>query len=313
MTWIPQVDALFSHVVSQWTYRWLELPRLGLERRSEANPSEWDCKSFVAYIKQRWVSEAPTLPWMRTVLEQQLSPVALATLVYEHVQKVGAHAGFLLDFYHPLYPPLLRNIADPPNVLSGLGSLELLKRDAIAVVGSRKASALALAETRVLSRSLAERGQVLVSGGALGCDIAAHLGALAAGHQPARTAIVFAGGLAKLYPSYNQKDFDELAAAGALFLSERLWDYPARPFDFPVRNRIVTGMCSRLLVMQAGERSGAKVSANCAIDQGREVYVLLHPPGDVRALGSQVLIEEGAIPFASAVDFLSLDHFDPNR
>ncbi len=301
----PRVDALFSHVVSQWTYSWLALPRQLSQTEVSKELEFWQLTDFQNYIEQRWDPSLASMPWMRTVIEKQLSLTALATLVYEQVQKVASQGAMLIDFYHSSYPSLLRNISDPPNLITALGSIELFERDAIAIVGSRKASAYALAQTHELALKIARRGQLVVSGGALGCDMAGHLGVLDSGFRPAPTVVVFAGGLAQFYPRYHQNEFAELQAAGALFVSERLWDYPARPFDFPVRNRIISGMAKQLLVMQAGERSGAKVSAVCAIDQGREVFVLVHPDGDVRATGSQLLIEEGAIPFESSEDFLN--------
>lgn len=309
MNWVPHIDAICSHVVSQWTYRWHALPRQGT--LSSARDA-WSLKTLTQYLQDRFDSRLPSLPWMRTVRDKHLSLTAIASLAYEQVAKVRDHGAALIDYYHPLYPELLRNIPDPPNLFTGLGSLELLQGHGVAVVGSRRASSWALGESRKLAHALALRKQVVISGGALGCDIAAHAGALAAGGRPAQTIVVFAGGLAKFYPAYNQRDFDELREAGALFISERLWDYPARPCDFPVRNRIISGLASRLLVMQAGERSGAKISALSAIDQGREVYVLVHPREDIRAQGSQQLIEEGAIPFESSADFLSLGYVDRN-
>jgi DNA processing protein len=218
------------------------------------------------------------------------------------------HGLELLDFYHSAYPQLLSLIPDPPNLLMAKGNTELLKQKAIGMVGSRKASRFAKRECFELARILAEDGFVIVSGGAIGCDMASHLGALASPLRPVPTILVFAGGLSRLYPRCHEIYFKELLAAGALFLSERLWSYPARPYDFPVRNRIISGLVLQLLVMQAGERSGAKLTAGLALEQGRDVFVLVHDTDDIRAEGSRRLLCEGALPFHSAQDFLTLSY-----
>jgi DNA processing protein len=202
------------------------------------------------------------------------------------------------------YPPLLRNISDPPLGLSIRGELSLLYRPAISVVGSRKASAFAMRESFTLGRALGEHDIAVVSGGALGCDIAAHHGVLASGRDPAPAICVFAGGLARLYPVANDPIFRRLMARRAVLVSERLWASPCRPLDFTARNRIISGMSSLTLVMQAAQRSGALVTARRALDQGSEVAVLRHPEGDIRARGSEALLAEGAWGFSCASELI---------
>ena len=306
MTWNPQIDAIFSHVVSQWVYRWMPLPHFDDAAMPRLSLDVLSFSDFTNYLADRWDPLFPRWPWMEFLELKQLSRTALANLVYEQVQKVSEHGASLLDYYHPAYPSLLRCIADPPNALTVRGPLELLRRPTVGIVGSRHASVFALEQTKELARCLAQKGYVIVSGGALGCDLAGHLGALASGITPVPTLAIFAGGLAQLYPRCNQPFFDRILEGGAGFVTERLWDYPARPFDFPVRNRIISGLAERILVMQAAERSGARLTASAALDQGREVFVLVHPVDDVRALGSQQLLEDGALPFYSADDYLGL-------
>lgn len=306
MSLIPQIDAIFSHVVSQWTYRWLPLPDFDLRKAPRIVLASLSLQDVQNYLEKRWNPSLPVWPWMEAMHRKNLSHAALATLVYDEIQIVEAKGGAILDFYHPQYPIYLRYINDPPNALTAIGSLGLLETFSVGIVGSRKASAFALYETRELARALALRGHVIVSGGAIGCDIAGHLGALGSGIDPCPTIVVFAGGLSQLHPRCHQVFFEQMQAKGALFLSERLWDYPARPFDFPARNRIISGLSQRLIVMQAGEKSGARLTASSALDQGREVYVMVHPEEDVRALGSHQLIDDGAMPFLSAQDYLGL-------
>jgi DNA processing protein len=308
MSWIPQLDALASHIVSQWLYRWLPLPQFfpSQEAKIRLAPEQLSFQDIHDYLLQRSDPRWPELPWLHAVERHQISWLVLATLIYENIQELYARGGILLDFYHEAYPALLRSIADPPNALSVMGSLQLLTYPSIAMVGSRKASPWALGQSEKLAHALASQGCVIVSGGALGCDMAAHRGALASELHPAPTIIVFAGGLAQLYPKCHRPLFDLLQAEGALLVSERLWQYPARPVDFPARNRIISGLSRRTLVMQAAEKSGARLTAGYALDQGRDVMVLAHPPHDVRATGSRILIEDGAQAFSSSEDCLEI-------
>ncbi len=305
MIWIPQIDAYFSHVVSQWTYCWLELPYLTGASSVRMSYSDIRPQFLKEYLAQRWAPGNPVLPWMQRVQEKNLSESGLVSLVFEQIQVASSGEVELLDYYHSDYPALLRSLRDPPNLLMARGSLELLHKKSVAIVGSRKASLFALEETKSLAFELARAGYVIVSGGAIGCDMAAHLGALHSHIHPAPTILVFAGGLSRLYPRCHQAYFQRLLAQGALCLSERLWSYPARPFDFPVRNRIISGLALRLLVMQAAERSGARLTAHLALEQGREVFVLNHADHDIRAAGSKALRDEGALSFDHSEDYLA--------
>ncbi|HYX32045.1 MAG TPA: DNA-processing protein DprA [Oligoflexus sp.] len=304
MSVIPQLEAHISHVLSQWLYRWLSLPIRKGDTFPRVEIEALAVSDWVDYIQYRL--EGETAPWTSLMRSAQASPVALATLIFENIkqtQRAGAH---FVDFYHPLYPALLACIKDPPNCLTVIGPEETLSKPAISVVGSRRASGFAMRETEELTAALAAEGGVIVSGGALGCDITGHRGALRSGERPCPTIVVLAGGLSRFYPRCNDNVFRLLQKSGAVFISERLWEYPARPYDFPVRNRIITGLSLRLLLMQAGERSGAKVTAQLALEQGREVFVMVHPENDVRALGSKQLLLEGATPFFSAQDYMRM-------
>ncbi len=220
-----------------------------------------------------------------------------------HLEAVAANAATYVTWADERYPALLRLIRDPPLALTMRGDVGLLARPAVAVVGSRKASALAMRESFSIGQLLADRGILVVSGGAFGCDIAAHHGVLASS-APESCVGIFAGGLAALYPAGNKRIFDKIQARGGLFVSERLWPAPSLPHDFPARNRIIAGLCPTTLVMQAAARSGALVTARLALDEGREVLALIHPPGDVRATGSETLIADGAQSFASGATLL---------
>lgn len=304
MSIIPQLEAHISHVLSQWMYRWLALPIRKTENHPRVDIQALEVSDWVDYIQYR--IDADSVPWTLLMRSAQVSAVALATLIFENIKQTRRAGADFIDFYHPLYPALLACIKDPPNCLTMIGPLDTLSKPAISVVGSRRASGFAMRETEELAAALAADGGVIVSGGALGCDITGHRGALRSGERPCPTIVVFAGGLSRFYPRCNESVFRLLQNSGAVFLSERLWEYPARPYDFPVRNRIITGLSPRLLLMQAGERSGAKVTAQLALEQGREVFVMVHPENDVRALGSKQLLLEGATPFFSAQDYMRM-------
>lgn len=306
-----QIEAIITHAVSQLVYQWLPVPLplpMSIMQPSEndrVDPFSLSLRDWFSYIEEQRRAASPSA-WVRTLGKLNLSEIGLATVIFDNLLQMKLHDAELIDYYHPLYPYLLKHIPDPPACLACMGALSLLDKAKLCLVGSRKASDFAFQQSRELGLALAKKGAVIVSGGAIGCDAAAHLGALESEIAPAPTIVVFAGGLAKLYPQSLSDLFQRLKGRGALFMSERLWDYPARPMDFPVRNRIIAGLSSYLALMQAAERSGALNTASYALEQGREVYVLVHEEDDVRAEGSRRILEEGALPFHSSEDFLSL-------
>lgn len=300
----PQIEAIISHVLSQFIYQWLPLPYADPFDTTRIDEHRLSLRDWLAFIEEGMANLSRA--WVQVMRRKRISLIGIATLIYDNLAIARDHQAVMLDFYHPLYPYLLRHIPDPPNCLMLLGTSDLLARPKIAIVGSRKATPFAFREAQSLGLEIARRGEVVVSGGAIGCDAAAHAGCLQASLSPTPTIVVFAGGLSKLHPRCLSELFTKLRSTGALFVSERLWDYPARPMDFPVRNRIIAGLSTRVLVMQAAERSGAIHTATYALDQGRDVYVLVHGMDDIRAFGSRSLLEQGANPFLSSEDFLSV-------
>jgi DNA processing protein len=300
------------HVASQLLHRWSSPPVLGRldgELVADAtgvcdDPVELSVADWMAVL--RWcVLEAPGLvPWFPRYVRIHGDPagVRLAKTASEHFRALRAAGGGFLTIDDPTYPELLRGINDPPLALSVIGDELCLRRPGVAVVGSRKATALALRESYALGRDLAAAGVAVVSGGAYGCDIAAHTGALASGADPVPAVAVFAGGLGSLYPRGNAHVFALLARRRAALVSERLWAAPCRPPDFPTRNRIISGLAQLTVVMQAASKSGAMITARQALDQGRDVTVLMHPPGDVRASGNAELLNDGAVGFMTAAE-----------
>jgi DNA processing protein len=189
------------------------------------------------------------------------------------------------------YPPPLREIFDPPPVLWVRGERRPLSRHAIAVVGTRGPSPYGLGMAEMLARDLAARGLVILSGMARGTDTAAHRGALAAGGC---TVAVWGTGLDVIYPKENKRLAEEIILAGGAIVTEQpMGSFPA-PQNFPLRNRILSGMSVGVLVVEAAEQSGTRVTARCALEQNRDVYAV---PGNVtnrNAWGPNTLIKQGA-------------------
>jgi DNA processing protein len=196
----------------------------------------------------------------------------------------------LLCLTDPDYPRLLRQITDPPLVLSVWG--ELCPEDglAIAVVGSRRATPYGLDACRRLSRELASAGLTIVSGLARGIDAEAHRGALEA---HGRTIAVLGSGLDNLYPREHQRLAERIAASGAV-LTEFPLGEPPRARNFPRRNRVITGMTLGTLVVEAAARSGSLVSARLALEQNRDVFAVPGPIGSKNREGVHALIQDGA-------------------
>ena len=217
----------------------------------------------------------------------------------EHFQVLESEKGFYLTAWDEGYPKSLSQIKDPPHGLSGLGSRQLLNTPMVAVVGSRQANPKVLQMSFEVGRWLGALGVTVVSGGALGVDMAAHRGAMA--HSPFLTIVVQASGLLNLTPRSHLLDFTRVIRGGGLLLSERLMTTRARPFDFPVRNRIISGLCQAVIVMACEFPSGTYKTADLALDQGREVLVYADPLG-VEASGNRRLIFDGASAFCTLSD-----------
>ncbi len=195
----------------------------------------------------------------------------------------------VLTFCDAAYPNRLRNIHEPPLVLYYKGILpDFEARPVIGVVGTRKASAYGLHNARQFSREIAACGGLVVSGGAYGIDTMALEGALQAGKQ---TVAVLGCGVDVVYPRTNRALFDRIAEHGCL-MSEYLPGTGPKPWQFPERNRIISGLSNGVLVVEAPERSGALITAKNAFEQGRDVFVIPGNIGVASGLGSNKLLQE---------------------
>ncbi len=205
--------------------------------------------------------------------------------------KVAQQGATIVTLGCPEYPERLKEIYDPPPVLWVRGAVQLLSRPSIAVVGTRHPSPYGTNVAEMLSRDLAARGLVVVSGMARGIDTCAHKGALVA-RTP--TIAVWGTGIDVVYPKENKKLADEIIATGGTIVSEMsMGTFPA-PQNFPRRNRIISGLSIGVLVVEASENSGTRVTARCAAEQDRDLYAV---PGNVTAKNSwtpNTLIKQGA-------------------
>jgi DNA processing protein len=209
----------------------------------------------------------------------------------EELRTIADSGCSLMTFADADYPERLREIFDPPPVLWVRGDRGLLSPPAIAVVGTRGPSPYGTGMAEMLSRDLAARRMVILSGMARGIDTAAHKGALDAG---GRTVAVWGTGLDVIYPKENKRLAEEIIQSGGTIISEQpMGTFPA-PQNFPLRNRIISGMSVGVLVVEASEQSGTRITARCALEQNRDVYAV---PGNVtsrNAWGPNTLIKQGA-------------------
>ena len=235
-----------------------------------------------------------------TELEGAGLPAQAAQFVFEgrallaaedEAKRVAEAGGFLLTREDEAYPERLLEIYDPPAVLWIRGDATVLARPGIAVVGTRQPSPYGLGMAEMLSRDLANRRLTILSGMARGVDSAAHKGALDAG---GKTVAVWGTGIDVVYPKENKRLAERIVESGGTIVSEYpLGTFPA-PQNFPIRNRILSGMSVGVLVVEAGEYSGTRITARCAMEQNRDVYAV---PGNVtskNAWGPNTLIKQGA-------------------
>jgi len=220
----------------------------------------------------------------------------LAAVELDHATELGATVIVPGD---AVFPRRLLEIYDPPLVLYLRGNAEVIDQQGIAVVGTRHPTPYGNGMAERLAADLAARGLVIFSGMARGVDTAAHRGALAA---HGRTVAIWGTGIDEVYPKENKKIAEQILASGGAILSEfPLGTFPA-PQNFPIRNRIISGVAIGVLVVEAGEYSGTRVTARCALEQGRDVYAV---PGNVTnklSWGPNTLIKQGAALIATWED-----------
>ena len=198
------------------------------------------------------------------------------------------------------YPSLLAQIHDPPYLFYYQGELGILRGLCIAIVGSRKASNYGLTQSHRFGREMAQEGIVVVSGMARGIDTEAHRGALEVG---GKTVAVLGSGLDIIYPPENEKLFKEIAQQGIVISEFPPHTHP-EPGNFPIRNRLISGLSQGVLVVEAQKRSGALITVDFALEQGRDVFALPGPINSLNSEGTNNLIKQGACLVTEINDIL---------
>ena len=209
-------------------------------------------------------------------------------------------SNYLLTLDHPAYPPLLKEIPDPPILLYAIGRVELLSCPAVAIVGSRNATVQGVANAGSFAHALSAAGLTIVSGLALGIDAAAHEGGL---RGSGSTIAVIGTGADRSYPRANHALAKRIGSEGCVVSEYPLGTTPSSA-NFPRRNRIISGLSSAVLVVEAAAGSGSLITAGTAADQGRDVFAI---PGSIHAplaKGCHKLIKAGAKLVECAADLL---------
>ncbi len=199
------------------------------------------------------------------------------------------------------YPQLLRSIFDPPYLFYYRGELEILKEFCLAIVGSRRASLYGKGQARRFGNELAAQGLVIVSGMARGIDTEAHLGALEAG---GKTVAVLGSGIDVVYPPENRQLYTRICESG-LVLSEFPPHTHPEAGNFPIRNRTISGLCRGVLVVEAQQKSGALITTDFALEQGRDVFAVPGPINSKNSVGTNYLIKQGAGLVSGIEDILA--------
>jgi DNA processing protein len=210
--------------------------------------------------------------------------------VEDEIQRIGAAGVTIVPLSDPRYPARLRMIADPPPLLYIKGRLLPVDDKAVAIVGSRSASDYGRRVARDLARGLSSLGFTVVSGMARGIDGVAHESALGAG---GRTIAVLGSGVDRAYPSEHDRLYQRIIENGAVISELPIGTRPAA-FNFPARNRLISGLSLGVVVVEATEKSGSLITAALAVEQGREVFAVPGEVGSSRSRGAHRLIRQGA-------------------
>lgn len=213
-----------------------------------------------------------------------------------HVLKGAYH---VIDQKSVAFPATLREVRNPPEMLYAVGDLEALV-PGLAVIGARKATPYGKSCARRFARLAAEKGVVIVSGGARGCDSEAHRAALEA---QSRTVVFLGGGCDCIYPAEHRGLFQRVVDGGGVVVSEHPWGFMPLPFTFRERNRLIAGLADAVLIVEAGLPSGTFSTADEALEQGKEVLVVPGAITSENSRGSNRLLSQGAVPIVDDDSF----------
>ena len=228
---------------------------------------------------------------IQAVSAQWIATGKSAELAREEIARAASASVTLLTLDDPSYPPRLKEIYDPPLILYVSGAVDALTRPGIAMVGTRHPTPYGSGMAERLACDLAAQGLVIISGMARGVDTASHRGAIAA---KGKTVAVFGTGVDVIYPKENSRLSEQIVALGGALISEFPLGTFAAPQNFPIRNRILSGMSVGVLVVEAAEYSGTRITARLALEHNRDVFAV---PGNVtnkNSWGPNTLIKQGA-------------------
>ncbi|OGY45571.1 MAG: DNA protecting protein DprA [Candidatus Buchananbacteria bacterium RIFCSPLOWO2_01_FULL_46_12] len=276
---------------------WLAFNQLAM-----IGPRRWQAMlAYFSDLKTAW--QASPMELIKAGLEQKIvdfiidqRSVINPDQEWEKVEKSGAKIMTILD---PNYPKLLAEIYDPPPLLYYRGQLDLNNDLPLAVVGSRKMSSYGQQATQTLVADLALAKLTIISGLALGVDALAHQTAL---ENRGKTLAVLGSGIDVIMPSTNYRLAEEIIASGGALISEFPLGTRPQKFNFPRRNRVIAGLSLGVLIVEAAAKSGALITARCALEQNREVFAV---PGSIyepNCVGTNNLIKLGARPVTDAND-----------
>lgn len=226
----------------------------------------------------------------------------------DEIERVEKNGSRLITLNDAEYPPLLKEICDPPYMLYARGQVcRWSTAPLVAVVGTRRPSHYGVQMAEGISRDLTYMGAVVVSGLARGCDSSAHRGSLSAGGP---TVAVLGTGLDVVYPKENARLYEEITDKGVVLSELPMGTTPA-PYNFPKRNRIISGISDAVLVVEAPLRSGALMTARLALDYNREVFAVPGAATSYKSKGANRLIKDGAALIECADDIASILSFTP--
>jgi DNA processing protein len=228
---------------------------------------------------------------MRVVSAQALATGKSMEMAQDEMARAVQAKAAIISLSSAEYPPRLREIYDPPVILFVKGSVELLSKPGIAMVGTRHPTPYGTGMAERLATDLSARGLVIISGMARGIDTASHRGAIAA---KGKTIAVLGTGIDVFYPKENTRLAEQILALGGAMITEFPIGTSPTPQNFPIRNRIISGMSAGVLVVEAAEYSGTRITSRCALEQNRDVYAV---PGNVtnkNSWGPNTLIKQGA-------------------
>ena len=228
---------------------------------------------------------------MRAVSAQSIATGKSFELAQQECAKTVEARARIISLSDPEYPQRLKEIYDPPVILFVKGSVDVLAQPGIAMVGTRHPTPYGSGMAERLSSDLAAHGLVIISGLARGIDTASHRGAVAA---KGKTIAVLGTGIDVMYPKENTRLTEQIVALGGALITEFPVGTPPTPQNFPIRNRIISGMSAGVLVVEAAEYSGTRITSRLALEQNRDVYAV---PGNVtnkNSWGPNTLIKQGA-------------------